>query len=150
MEQLPFVQWGRPTKQQEAAFTRLYGQLCVDRLFNAPESFWNIKGELLPVAGPDLDSEPVEHPSLARYSRRVMQVLRMNEKTWRKALRSQNLPRPLSPATLLAESPEKPFLQVTFLSDLQPTLPIAEQEIADKAASLDELLEGWLAGYNWN
>lgn len=166
MEQLPYLQWGHPSATQERDFARLYGQLCVDRLFNAPESFWNLKAELVVVGGPcalcgesqkDHDDSTHEfqslpHPKILKHQKHVMQVLRSNERSWRSARQHGNLPPPLSPSTLLSEDPEKPFLQVTFLSDLQPPQPFEFETVFDspEPASFDELMWSWLVGYNWN
>jgi hypothetical protein len=94
----------------------------------------------------------IPHPKILKHKRRVMQVLKQNELSWKRALRAGNLPPPLSPSTLLTEEPEKPFLQVTFLSDLQPPKPFEFETVYDspEPASFDELLWSWLVGYNWN
>jgi len=92
---VPLVQ-AVPTKDEEAAWQRCYSSLVMDTIFTCN----TLKGE-------------EEGAVIAQ-----KMVLRRNERSWRKALKTGNLPPPLSIATLNAIALEKSFVRCQVLTDV--------------------------------
>jgi len=87
-------EFGEPTEEQERNWQRLYGTLVVDCLFSG--------GKL--------------HGDKESATKRAMMVLRANERSWGKAIRSQRLPPPLSAHTLTEVTLGVDFVNCELLS----------------------------------